>query len=34
MPPVEGCAKQDYAVLIVIGMGLEVPPKERAMDDD
>jgi hypothetical protein len=23
MPPVEGCAKQDYAVLIVIGMGME-----------
>ncbi len=23
MPPVEGCAKQDYAVLIVIGMGVE-----------
>jgi hypothetical protein len=22
MPPVEGCAKQDYAVLIVIGMGV------------
>jgi len=23
MPPVEGCAKQDYAVLIVIGIGVE-----------
>ncbi len=23
MPPVEGCTKQDYAVLIVIGMGVE-----------
>ncbi|MBL8073515.1 MAG: hypothetical protein JNL29_04035 [Nitrospira sp.] len=23
MPPVEGCAKQDYAVLIVIGVGVE-----------
>ena len=23
MPPVDGCTKQDYAVLIVIGMGLE-----------
>jgi hypothetical protein len=23
MPPVEGCTKQDYAVLIVIGMGTE-----------
>ncbi len=23
MPPVEGCAKQDYAVLIVIGMAVE-----------
>jgi hypothetical protein len=23
MPPVEGCTKQDYAVLIVIGMGAE-----------
>jgi hypothetical protein len=23
MPPVEGCSKQDYAVLIVIGMGVE-----------
>jgi hypothetical protein len=22
MPPVDGCTKQDYAVLIVIGMGL------------
>jgi hypothetical protein len=23
MPPVEGCTKQDYAVLIVIGVGVE-----------
>ena len=23
MPPVEGCTKQDYAVLIVIGMGVD-----------
>ncbi|MBH0179239.1 MAG: hypothetical protein HP491_15605 [Nitrospira sp.] len=23
MPPVEGCTKQDYAVLIVVGMGVE-----------
>jgi len=23
MSPVEGCAKQDYALLIVIGMGVE-----------
>ena len=23
MPPVEGCRKQDYAVLIVIGVGVE-----------
>jgi hypothetical protein len=23
MPPVEGCQKQDYAVLIVIGVGVE-----------
>ncbi|MBH0201073.1 MAG: hypothetical protein HP496_01920, partial [Nitrospira sp.] len=23
MPPIEGCTKQDYAVLIVIGMGVE-----------
>jgi len=23
MPPVEGCTKQDYAVLIVIDMGVE-----------
>jgi len=23
MPPVEGCKKQDYAVLIVIGVGVE-----------
>ena len=23
MPPVEGCTKQDYAVLIVIGIGVE-----------
>ncbi|MGB4070076.1 MAG: hypothetical protein WBK08_18770 [Nitrospira sp.] len=23
MPPVEGCAKQDYAVLIVISMGVD-----------
>jgi len=23
MPPVEGCTKQDYAVLIVIGLGVE-----------
>jgi hypothetical protein len=23
MPQVEGCTKQDYAVLIVIGMGVE-----------
>ena len=23
MPPVEGCTKQDYAVLIVIGVGME-----------
>ena len=23
MPPVEGCTKQDYAVLIIIGMGVE-----------
>ena len=26
MPPVEGCTKQDYAVLIVIGMGVEEGP--------
>jgi hypothetical protein len=23
MPPVEGCNKQDYSVLIVIGVGIE-----------
>ncbi len=23
MPPVEGCTKQDYAMLIVIGVGVE-----------
>jgi hypothetical protein len=23
MPPVAGCTKQDYAVLIVIGVGVE-----------
>ncbi|MDH5739090.1 MAG: hypothetical protein OEY77_02055 [Nitrospira sp.] len=23
MPPVEGCAKQDYALLIVIGMNMD-----------
>lgn len=23
IPPVEGCAKEDYAVLIVIGRGVE-----------
>jgi hypothetical protein len=23
MPPVDGCSKQDYAVLIVLGVGAE-----------